>query len=221
MFTGQDYGPTRPIKVSGCTHQPIWCDPKEVRQVEADCGSVSPPDKSMNDGIQGDSCSLTYMMVADAVEMIAEWGQGTLLAKVDIKSAYRIIPVHPEDHQLLGMLWEGSLYVDTALPFGLQSAPKIFNAVADALEWMAGQEGITSLFHYRDDFLIVGSPGSLECSRHLTTLLPLFEQLRVPVTMEKLEGPTTSLTFLGIQMDTISMELRLPEETHGAVATDR
>ena len=63
-----------------------------------------PPDKSVNDGIQGDACSLTYMMVADAVEVIAERGQGTLLAKVDIKNAYRIILVHPEDHQLLGML---------------------------------------------------------------------------------------------------------------------
>ena len=102
--------------------------------------------------------------------------------------------------------------MDTALPFGLRSAPKIFNAVADALEWMAGQEGITSLFHYLDDFLIVGSPGSLECSRHLTILLALFEQLGVPVAMDKLEGPTTSLTFLDIQIDMISMELRLPEE---------
>ena len=63
------------------------------------------PDKSVNDGIQGDACSLTYMTVANAVEVIAERGRGTLLAKVDIKSAYRIIPVHPEDHQLLGMLW--------------------------------------------------------------------------------------------------------------------
>ena len=87
MFTGQDYGSTGPIKVSGCTDQPIWHDPKEVRQVEADRGSVSPPDKRVNDGIQGDACSLTYMTVADAVDVIAEGGQGTLLAKLDIKSA--------------------------------------------------------------------------------------------------------------------------------------
>ena len=77
---------------------------------------------------------------------------------------------------------------------------------------MAGQEGITSLFHCLDNFLIVGSPGSLECSRHLTTLPALFEQLGVPVAMDNLEGPTTSLTFLGIQVDTISVELRLPDE---------
>ena len=49
-----------------------------------------------------------------------------MLAKVDIRSVYRIVPVHPEDRLLLGMMWEQALYVDTALPFGLRSAPKIF-----------------------------------------------------------------------------------------------
>ena len=50
---------------------------------------------------------------------MARAGRGALLAKIDIKSAYRIVGVHPEDHLLLGMLWDEELYVDTALPFGL------------------------------------------------------------------------------------------------------
>ena len=33
-----------------------------------------------------------------------------------------------------------------------------------------------------------------------------------PVAHEKIEGPSTSLTFLGIEIDTQSSELRLPEE---------
>ena len=39
-----------------------------------------------------------------------------------------MVPVHPEDRLLLGMPWNRALYVDAALPFGLRSAPKIFNA---------------------------------------------------------------------------------------------
>ena len=61
---------------------------------------------------------------------------GAQLAKVDIKSAYRNIPVQLEDRWMLGMRWEGGLFVDIVLPFGLRSAPKIFTAVADAVEWM-------------------------------------------------------------------------------------
>jgi hypothetical protein len=53
-------------------------------------------------------------------------GKGTLLAKIDIKSAYRLIPVHPHDRKYLGMLWKGNLYIDAMLPFGLRSAPKIY-----------------------------------------------------------------------------------------------
>ena len=33
---------------------------------------------------------------------------------------------------LLGMQWKGSVYMDKVLPFGLRSAPKIYNAIADA-----------------------------------------------------------------------------------------
>ena len=38
------------------------------------------------------------------------------MAKVDIKSAYRIVPVNPEDRLLLGMQWKGKTFLDTRLP---------------------------------------------------------------------------------------------------------
>ena len=41
-----------------------------------------------------------------------------MLAKLDIKSAYHLVPVHPGDRYLLGLQWEGETYADTCLPFG-------------------------------------------------------------------------------------------------------
>ncbi len=172
----------------------------------------SPQGHSVNDGIQESLCSLSYVSVDDAVYAVREKGRGALLAKVDIRSAYRIVPVHQEDWWLLGMLWEGAMYIDTALPFGLQSAPKFFNAVADAVEWIAKQQGVGTIMHYLDDFLIVGVPGTGECSAQLMILLSTFDQLSIPVAIEKLEGPATVLTFLGIEMDTTEMVLRLPDQ---------
>ena len=67
--------------------------------------------------------------VWDAARGVLDKGTGALMAKVDIKHAYRNIPIHPADQVLMGMMWEGGLFIDTALPFGLQSAPKIFNAM--------------------------------------------------------------------------------------------
>ena len=96
---------------------------------------LSAPDgASVNDGVDSSLTSLSYVGVEDAAEGVRSSGRGALLAKVDIKSAYRNIPVHPEDRWLLGMMWDGALFVDTVLPFGLRSVPKIFTAIADAVE---------------------------------------------------------------------------------------
>ncbi len=65
----------------------------------------------------------------------------------DIQSAYRLVPVHPRQ-----------IYVDRMLPFGLRSAPKIFNAMASRLE---GVE------HSLDDCGVVGPPESDACQWYL------------------------------------------------------
>ena len=112
----------------------------------------------VNDNIDETLCSLSYISVEDTVQEIVAKGQGSQLAKVDIQSTYRTIPVHPEDWNLLGMVWENFLFIDTTLPLGLRLAPKIFTAVADAAESIARQQGVTTILHYLDDFLIIGRP---------------------------------------------------------------
>ena len=120
----------------------------------------SPKGSSVNDGIDSQLCSLTYASVNEAVSRIKLIGPGAMLAKFDIASAYRIVPVHPVDHQLLGMVWRDKLYVDGALPFGLRSAPKLFTALADGLLWIMGRHGVAESLHYLDDFLVLGAGGS-------------------------------------------------------------
>ena len=172
----------------------------------------SPEGKSVNDCIDKSLCSLSYVSVDDLAEIIRRVGHKALLAKLDIRSAYRIVPVHPEDRQFLGMQWKGKLFIDTALPFGLRSAPKLFNALADALEWIMRSRGLRHVAHYLDDFITVGSPDSEECAHNLHLALSTCEELGVPVAGHKCEGPSTCLTFLGIEVDTMAMELRLPQE---------
>lgn len=48
---------------------------------------------------------------------------------------------------------------------------KIFNALADALEWCIAMEGVEGIFHYLDDFAIIGPPDSDICALHLNTLV--------------------------------------------------
>ena len=120
-----------------------------------------PEGHSVNDGIEPDLCTLKYTSVNAAVATVLSKIVGVKLAKFDIENAYRIAPVHPDDRSLLGMAWKGQLYIDTDLPFGLHSSPKIFNAVADALQWILEQEWVETL-HYLDDFLVCSEIGSGE-----------------------------------------------------------
>ena len=127
-----------------------------------------PKPHSVNDGIDRGMCSLSYMRVDDVVQQILQTGKGCLLAKVDIEDAFRNLPVHPHDRHLLGMAWENQLFVDTVLPFGLRSVPKIFNSIADALQWITRT---CDLEHFLDDFITTGPPGTEECSHNLSLLV--------------------------------------------------
>ena len=147
----------------------------------------SPEGRSVNDGIEKALSSLSYIGVEEAAEGIRLLGRGSLLAKVDVKSAFRNIPVHPDDRWMMGMTWDGGLFIDTTLPFGLRSAPKIFSAVADAVEWAARHEGVRFVIHYLDDFLVIGTPNTSECAAALKKLLNLFHRLGLPVAVEKRE----------------------------------
>ncbi len=94
-----------------------------------------PESSSVNDAISKDQCTLSYITVDEVATAAMALGAGALLAKIDIQAAYRLVPVHPGDRHWLGIRWNDRVYVDSMLPFGLRSAPKIFTAVADALEW--------------------------------------------------------------------------------------
>ncbi len=88
----------------------------------------SPEGLSVNDDLDRVLCSIRYSSIDDAVNLIRKLGSGALLAKLDLREAYRIVPVHPRDRPRLGMQWKHAIYLDTALPFGLCSAPKLLSA---------------------------------------------------------------------------------------------
>ena len=65
-------------------------------------------------------------------------------------------------------------YIDTVLPFGLCSAPKVYNALADSLEWILHDMGIEYTLHYLDDFLFMGKPECDECESFLNMVTTTF-----------------------------------------------
>jgi hypothetical protein len=173
----------------------------------------SPAGHSVNDGIPKDPFSLKYVTVDDAIQALMDLGPGALMAKFDVKAAYRNIPIHPEDRHLLGMKWRDGYYVDLVLPFGLRSAPFIFNSVADAVDWiLVHNYAVSPLFHYLDDFLTMGPANSPKCQSLMETAFRVFDRLGLPLHLQKCEGPSSVLVFLGIELDSVQQFARLPRE---------
>ena len=179
----------------------------------------SPSNASVNDGISSEWSSLRYPTVDHLSSLILQEGKGAFLVKADLKEAYRMIPVHPHDQVLLGVEWDGAIFTDMALPFGLRSAPKIFSAVADALQWILVHKGIKTILHYLDDFILVAS-SLAEANAQKKILLATCSALGVPLEPTKLEGPSTCLTFLGIEFDTVALQLRLPVDKLSRLKTE-
>ena len=168
---------------------------------------------SVNDGIDPHKFTLHHITVDQVIRMVSRLGRGALMAKFDVEAAYRNIPVHPADRFLLGMKWRDSSYVDLTLPFGLPSAPYIFNAVADVVEWiLVHSYQVSDLLHYLDDFITAGPPASTQCARNLSMALAVCDWLGLPLHPGKCVGPATVLTILGTELDSVNQVARLPAE---------
>jgi len=79
----------------------------------------APTNNSINDFIDPEHYSLSYCTIDDAYEILNKLGPGALMSKIDLKNAFRLIPVREEDWNLLGICWRDAFYIDTCLPFGL------------------------------------------------------------------------------------------------------
>ena len=79
----------------------------------------SPAGISINDFIADSEASVSFNNFDSATELIFRIRQGALMAKLDVKSAFRICPVRPTDCHYLGFSFMNMFFVDLCLPFGL------------------------------------------------------------------------------------------------------
>ena len=164
-----------------------------------------PYGKSVNDGIREEYGSLIYQTFDDAIRLVQKHGPRCKLRKRDLKDAFRKIPISPLDYWLFVFEWKGTLYIDIFLPFGLRTAPFIFNLFGEGLHWILESFG-RDLVHYLDDFLLFNDPDP-EFFGNLASYLGLAENLK-----KRKDGWVVD--FTGIELDSNRMIARLPKDKH-------
>ena len=97
--------------------------------------------------------------------------------------------------------------------FGLHSAPFIFNQLSVAIHWILQHKySVSHLLHNLDDFFTTGAPDTSECQNNLEAMLSVCQKINAPVKLTKVEGPSTSITFLGIVINTITLTVSISSE---------
>ncbi|KAF0297583.1 hypothetical protein FJT64_004927 [Amphibalanus amphitrite] len=154
-----------------------------------------------------------YVTMDQAIAALFEVGpDGALMTKADLKHAFRLIPVMPEQWWHLGFRWKDQFYFDMRLPFGLRSACAIFNDLAQVLRDAAASHSYNPhVNNYLDDFFFFSSASSPLCDAAYQTFLSLCETCGVPTAPDKCQAPSTRMELLGCVLDTVSLTISLPD----------
>jgi hypothetical protein len=163
-----------------------------------------------------------YSSLSNALDLIASVGQSAWLAKLDIKDAFRLLPIAPSDCHLVSFQFEGSIYVEKNLPFGLKSSPSLFDDFASLFSWIVadsypGGSGSFRFVRYCDDFLLIGS-SKVEVESMVAHFKRCSQLLGVPLALDKCPGNAVrSLDFLGAILDIDSFSVSISDSRKAKV----
>ena len=137
------------------------------------------------------------------------------MAKIDIKSAYRHVALHPSQYPATGIKFKFTgddkytYMYDTRLMFGASESVGVFHRITQSIVRMMRRKGFHSTICYLDDFLIMEKTYD-RCKLAMDTLQQLLIRLGFTLNYNKCVQPTQRLTFLGIDIDMVQQMLFIP-----------
>ena len=183
-------------------------DPAKIRLIH-DCSR--PLGRNLNSYATVDA--VTYDTVDEATRLLPPGG---FMAKVDLRSAYRSVPIHKDCYEATGLRWtftgqdEPTYLIDTRLPFGASMSPGVFQRLTSSVQRMMRRRGFCVLV-YLDDFLVLAETAE-DCFVAFTVLVDLLQKLGFTINWDKVVFPCQRLTFLGVLIDSVNRTVALPED---------
>ena len=106
-----------------------------------------PKGGSLNDNIPVEFTSVSYATVEDAIRLIQSVGPGCFLAKTDIKNAFQIVPIQPQDYHLLGICWRVCIIMTAVCLSAVQALAKLLKCFHQLLNGSLKQNCTSRLFY--------------------------------------------------------------------------
>ena len=202
---GRFAGPFPSPPFSHMRFSPLQAVPKDGTDIRLLINLSSPHGDSVN--TYEVEHSMKYEGVDMVCAMIMREGQNSMLWKLDVKSAYRHVVIHPSDYHLLGFTWMNHYFFDTRCSFGARHSAYDWEYVGALLKWiLVNYYKVGHMARWVDDYIgVTHKDKAQEC--YLKAQVAC-RKLGVPI--HKLEAPSHSLSYCGVVFDTHSMSMSIP-----------
>ena len=150
---------------------------------------------------------LTLPSIDTITNKVRKFGKGSLLYKIDISRAFRHVKIDPRDYFLLGLRHQ-DYYLDTCLPFGFRHGSGIFQRLSDAIRFIMKSQGY-DVINYID---VIGFGTISTAKPSFEALKSLLQKLGLDISIKKLVSPTTKVTCLGVDVDTVDFTVSIPDQ---------
>ena len=169
----------------------------------------------MNSGIPKSKTSVRYPDFEEAIKLCLQEGVACSIAKSDMSSAFRHVPLKKDQwflmvmkatHPITKEVW---YFVDKCLPFGSSISCAIFQEVSDAIAFIVTCKTNKPNVNYLDDYLFIAAL-KRECDRQVHFFLEICKSINFPVALEKTFWGSTLLTFLGLLLDSENQLVCIP-----------
>jgi len=167
----------------------------------------------VNSTIMAETASVQYISFQEICERLHSLptdGNGRAFI-LDIKSAFRNLPIAPQDLHKQTFYWKGFYYVDLRLAFGVSTGPALWSIAAELLLFVVKKRCRCQFLVLIDDNLGTGNTEE-EAEEGFEVFLSTAEELGVPVAENKSVRPTTAVVYVGFFWDSIRRLVSLPED---------
>ena len=170
-----------------------------------------PLGNSVNCYMKATFSTFSYVSCDDAIDLMSP---GCWMSCVDLQSAYRSVTIHSDDWTFCGLEWDFGdgpvLLTNHCISFGQRSAPFIFSRITDFVSRKMRYLGFNCLGYMYDFFLVETSREP--CTLAMNSLMVILRRLGFHIAYKKLSPPSQRCRFLGIELNSVACEARLPHE---------
>ena len=201
----------------------LFCVPINIVEKEASSGlyrliqDFSYPWNDASNGINAmvpkENKKVSYSGIDDVARMALELGPPSWAMRIDIKHAFKCLPLHPLQWQYTGFKFQGAYFIQTRTPFGASASCLNFEKVARLLRWIIQKQYPKAFItNYLDDFWL-----TQKTKTELQNLAALFTriievEISFPISHNKTLGPARVLEFIGLTADIMNLRILLPED---------